>query len=290
MAKTETRTKRSAEPQTQPMDPTDPDYTSWIEEQSERETRLAREILSAWLPAGVEAGAEAKRARIPGDGPIERPPRRPSGGGGTGGGGTGGGLRPAPPLTSFFAYVNSRPNVDWNTCGQAAVASMVDFYGKDLGIPKSGAHWPHGAAIDRVKAVGFGPDVIFGWGTTPNRIRDALNHFGVPAQAHSSGLFFSGWPTLWNRLLAYVYYSAIPVPVLVDMGMLGGSAFGAHWPILWKMEYSSTGMRLTLGNWSQSWMSQPIPSERFLEAWACRHLPLGFNHAAIYTGTPKVSF
>lgn len=204
---------------------------------------------------------------------------------------TSGGTSPATPLSSFFAYVNSRPGKDWNTCGQAAVASMVDFHGKDLQLPRgSDGHWADGQAIDKVIDSGFGSDVVFGWGTSPGRIQAALQHFGVAAEGRSSGLFFSGWTTEWNRLLAYVYYSAIPVPVLVDMGALGASAYGAHWPILWSMQYSSSGMLMHLANWSGSWNSLPIPSEKFLEAWACRHLPYGYNHAAVYTGRPRVSF
>ena len=199
---------------------------------------------------------------------------------------TPGGVRPTPPLQGFYAYVNSRPE-DWNTCGQAAIASMLDYYHVDLGIPRTnGTHWSSGEAIDRVKALGFGPDVVVGWGTTPDRIKNALVSCGVPAEVGHSGLFFNGWPHEWNRLLAYVYYSAIPVPVLVDSGMLGGPAFSAHWPIVWKMEYSSSGMRLYLGNWS----SAPVSQDLFLQAWAARQLPLGMNHAAVYTGKPKIRF
>lgn len=45
------------------------------------------------------------------------------------GGGEGSGMATALQLTSFHAYVNSRPGVDWNTCGQAAIASIADYHG-----------------------------------------------------------------------------------------------------------------------------------------------------------------
>jgi hypothetical protein len=216
------------------------------------------------------------------------------GGGDGDGGGTGGGLvtGAAQPLASFYSYINSRPGVDWNTCGQAAIASMLDFYGRDLGLQRGpNGHWDAGAAIDKVKGDGYGPDAPFGWGSTPGRIRDALQHYGVPASTGSSGFFFSGWAEQWNRLLAYVYYSAIPIPVLIDTGAVGGPAFGGHWTILWKMQYSTSGMLLYFGSWGSGWMSQPVPVETFLQAWAARHLPNDtLHHAAVYTGTPRIWF
>lgn len=231
------------------------------------------------LVARVAAPASDEARAVAGGGPVT--PGRPGSSS----------VQPAKPLDTFWAYVNGGRDADWNTCGQAAIASMLDYYHADLGIPRTrGTHWSTWDAIDRVKELGFGPDVVFGWGTTPDRIKNALTSLGVGADVGHSGLFFSGWAEQWNRLLAYVYYSAIPVPVLVDMGMLGGPGFSAHWPIVWRMDYSASGMRLHLANWSPSWTSNPIPQEKFLQAWAARQLPLGMNHAAVYTGKPRIRF
>jgi len=32
-------------------------------------------------------------------------------------------------LDYVHAYRNYRPDVDWNTCGQAAIATITDFWG-----------------------------------------------------------------------------------------------------------------------------------------------------------------
>jgi hypothetical protein len=249
------------QPQTQPMDPADPEVLDWMRGRQETERRAvtASDSLKLLIPRNGD-----------GDG---------DGDGGGGGGGGGGGA--PPPLSSFHAYCNCRANVDWNTCGQAATASLTDFHHKDpYSLPRPGGFWDDGTVIDAIKNGGFGPDVVFGWGTTPDRIRDALRSYGLNAQSGHSGLFFSDWPTQWNSLLFSVYYYRQPAAVLVDIGMLGGPAFGAHWPIAWRMDYTPSGMRVHLANMG-SWVSQPM-QDQFLQAWQCRQLPYGFNHAAVY--------
>lgn len=254
----------------------------WLEEQRaaqiEAAAQLAGHLVPDDEPAGVQP-APATASLLGGpitDGDDELPRRR-----------TPRGL-PVSPLSSFYAYVNGRPGVDKTTCGQAAIGSMLDFHGKDpFDLPETNGHWRSGEIIDALKNAGYGPDVLGGvFGTSPGRIRDALRAYTVPGvKSGSSGLFFSGWADEWNRLLAYVYYSALPVPVLVV-----ASGLGAHWPIVWKMERTGSEMMLYLANWSSTWGPTPMRQSDFLTRWACGHLPLGFNHAAVYCGRPKITF
>lgn len=74
-----------------------------------------------------------------------------------------------PPISNFYAYTG----VGWNTCGQAAIASMLDYLGKDpFGLPRvvrgsdGRMHWDNRAIINALQSAGFGPDVVFGFGTT----------------------------------------------------------------------------------------------------------------------------
>jgi hypothetical protein len=86
--------------------------------------------------------------------------RRPDGNGGNGGGGGGAGQGQ---LTSFHAYVNLRPDVDWNTCNQAAIVGITDYHALNpYNLPRVGQYWDDGAAIDAVINGGFGSDVLFG--------------------------------------------------------------------------------------------------------------------------------
>ena len=185
-------------------------------------------------------------------------------------------------LENFHAYRNYRSGVDWNTCGQAAIASIADFHGRDpysLPRPNTGndgrQHWNDGQIIDTIVAAGYGPDVVFGWGTTGGRIRDALSSYGRTASVGHSGLFSAGWKELWNNLRGYVR-AGLPVPVLIDLGALpGGPSWTAHWPIV----HAIRDGRVHLGNCSWA----PVVDEStFLRAWHCWFLPYGFNHCAVY--------
>jgi hypothetical protein len=184
----------------------------------------------------------------------------------------------------LHCYRNSRPGVDWNTCGQAAIATIADYWGRNpYGLPRNTPdasnglyYWNDGQAIDAVKNGGFGPDVIFGWGTTGGRIRDALRSYGLGAQVGYSGFFSWGWEGLWNSLQIYLTYNH-PVPVMVDIGALNGPSFGVHWAIAYKY----TGGRVYLGNMGGSWNSSPTANQ-FLSAWHCWFLPYGFNHCGVY--------
>jgi hypothetical protein len=182
-------------------------------------------------------------------------------------------------------YRNRRAGIDWNTCGQAAIATMVDYWGLDpWGLPRSQFdwrdgryYWADGEAIDAVRNT-HPPDVVFGLGTTGGRIRDALVNFGLPNAAVAwSGIFSTGWEDRWRELQNYISWN-YPVPVLVDCGALGGSWYMAHWAIAYKIANG----RIYLGAMSGIGTENPTFNE-FLHAWHCWFLPPGFNHCGIYT-------
>jgi hypothetical protein len=179
-------------------------------------------------------------------------------------------------LESFHAYQNNRPEVDWNTCGQAAIASITDFHGQNpYNLPRVGAYWDDGAAIDAIINGGYGPDVVFGWGTTGGRITDALRSYGLHADVGYSGLSSAGWQDQWNTLRSYVE-QRLPVPVLLDLGSFpGGPWWTAHWAVAYRIEEG----QVYLGNCGWA----PVTDERtFLSAWHAWFLPYGFNHCAVY--------
>jgi hypothetical protein len=193
------------------------------------------------------------------------------------------------PLDYIHAYPNNRGDPDWNTCGQAAIGTMLDFYNvnpfPDLPRPDHDNrdqkdHWEKGQIIDRLKADGVGPDVIFGWGTTGGRIRDAMLKYGLTqAEVAWGGGVQSGYyrsNELWARLQEYLY-AGRPVPVLVDIGLLSGagSGFTAHWPVAYKIEDGCIYLGNGGGNSSPTF-------EEFRRAWSCIRLPDGFNFCAVF--------
>jgi hypothetical protein len=157
----------------------------------------------------------------------------------------------------------------------------MDFFGKDpYGLPRTknvggSYYWDAGQAIDAVKAAGFGPDVVFGWGTTANRIQNALKGCGLDAaESFKPGPFVqldlpipfeSAWARLQTALAADT-----PVPVLIDL-----EGFMFHWAVAYKI---ASG-KIYLGNCP--WNPSPT-KEQFRLMWLCRGLPWGFNYAAVY--------
>jgi hypothetical protein len=240
--------------QTAPIEPASREFDAWT-----RSQRFAGRDLATELAPTVPAGAPERAAEL-GPGPEAA-------------------LRS---LQNFHAYRNFRRGVDWNTCGQAAIASIADFHDRDpypLPRPVTGAdgrkHWDDGQIIDTIVAAGHGPDVVFGWGTTGGRIRDALSSYGLTASVGHSGLFSAGWKDLWHRLRSHVD-AGLPVPVLIDLGALpGGPSWTAHWPIV----HAIRDGVVHLGNCS--W-APTIDESTFLRAWHCWFLPYGFNHCAVY--------
>jgi hypothetical protein len=188
-------------------------------------------------------------------------------------------------LDYVHAYRNYRPDVDWNTCGQAAIATITDFWGINpwgLSRPwrdwRNGLYyWNDGEAIDAIRGDGFAPDVVFGLGTTGGTIRDALQHYGLTNAAVAwSGIFSTGWEDRWRELIDYLAWE-YPVPVLVDCGALDGPWWTAHWAIAYKIadDIVYLGAMDGIGN--------PTPtSSEFLQAWHCWFLPAGFNHCGVY--------
>jgi hypothetical protein len=188
-------------------------------------------------------------------------------------------------LDYIHCYRNYRANVDWNTCGQAAIATMVDFWKfdpwglpRDRHDPRTGTgHWDDGVAIDAVIGDGFKPDVVLGLGTTGGTVRNALQYYGLSDAAVAwSGAFSAGWEDRWRELRDYLRQD-FPVPVLLDCGALGGTWHTAHWAIALR---NAEG-RVTLGAMNGLGESNPT-EEDFLHAWHCWFLPAGLNHCGVY--------
>jgi hypothetical protein len=132
-------------------------------------------------------------------------------------------------INYLHCYVNDRPE-DWNTCGTAAIATITDYWGRnpyglwrrEFDWRNGRWYWDDGEAIDRIKNGGFGPDVVFGWGTTGGRVAEALRSYGIGASVGYSGIFSWGWENLWSSLQNYLFWNR-PVPVMIDLGAIVGT-------------------------------------------------------------------
>ncbi len=168
---------------------------------------------------------------------------------------------------------NTRASLDRDTCGQAAVATVL----ATLGVGPFAGDPPLGdaEAIDLVRAA-YPPDLPFGLGTSAGRIAAALRGHGVPARVIHAGMFGIGAAAAWDQVRARVQ-DGVPVPVCVDDGRIGGIPWGAHWAIV----IGATAERVRLGNAAPH---GELPLARFVAAWRCRQLPWPYDCCAVLAG------
>lgn len=182
-------------------------------------------------------------------------------------------------LQQLRTYRNFRKDVDWNTCGQAAIATMVDFHGLDpWSLPRTNGRWDDGAAIDAVKADGFGPDIVFGWGSSSGVIANALRHYGLAAR-NRGVLFNGGWETGWPELRNLLDRD-LPVPVLLDLGRLSGQDNVFHWAIAYG--YDDNTVHLAAVSPSRPTIA------KFRDAWRCDFIfiPLDLKFGSVLALRP----
>lgn len=182
----------------------------------------------------------------------------------------------------LHSYYSSRPYVDWNKCGQAAVATLLDYHGLNpYGLEKpvydardGRYHWDDGEIVDRIKA-DFPPDYFLGlFGTSGGRIRDALVSGGLEAESVSSRDDSAG-RRIWEEVKRSVS-AGLPVIVIMDRGKLGGRPFAAHWGVVYRVENST----VRLANCKNC---DTVPEARFLRAFHCGFMPPKFNHCAVFS-------
>lgn len=182
----------------------------------------------------------------------------------------------------LHSYGGTRPLADFNTCGQAAVAAVLDFHGLNpYGLDRpvydekdGGYHWRDDLVVDRIKEC-FPPDNFFGlFGTSGHRVAEALAGAGMEVHvAHSKDP--EAGREIWEDVKRWAS-AGLPVVVIMDRGQLGGRPFTAHWGVVYRVANSEVHLANSKGT--------PVVSEaRFLRAFRCRFMPAAFNHCAVFS-------
>jgi hypothetical protein len=182
----------------------------------------------------------------------------------------------------LHSYHSSRPRVDWNRCGQAAVATLLDYHGLDpYGLKKPNydeidgrLHWVDGEIIDRI-CEDFPPNNVFGvFGTTPAQLAKALRFAGLEASWAASMNRGKGRQKVWEEVKRSVE-AGLPVIVSMDMGKLGDPHLRTHWGVIYRIDdsyvYLANAKNLTM-----------VPEARFLRAFECWFMLPRFHHCAVF--------
>ncbi len=187
-------------------------------------------------------------------------------------------------LDYLHSYFSSRRPRDWNRCGQAAVATLLDYHGREpysldrpVFDPRDGGHhWNDADIIDRVVA-DHPPDHLFGLlGTTGERISRALDDSGLTTLVAATTSPTEG-RCLFERIRKSLARGE-PVITIVDRGKLGGRPFAPHWAVVYGA--GETGVRLA----NTSGVSV-VPYEQFMKAFRCSFMPASLRHCAIFVSS-----
>lgn len=185
----------------------------------------------------------------------------------------------------FHSYYSSRSLKGWNTCGQAATAAILDFYGLDpFGLqrsvydPRDGRyHWRDAEAIEAIRKQ-FPPDCLGGLcGTKPHQIRDALAHGGIEAQVRYTA-DAEQQDQIWEAIRASVA-DRHPVITIMDRTRLSGKPFVAHWAIVHKFSGRTVHIANTTG-------LKTVSERDYLKAFRCWYMPREFRNCAIFPVPP----
>jgi hypothetical protein len=182
----------------------------------------------------------------------------------------------------LHSYHSSRPRAAWNGCGQAAVATLLDYHGLDpYGLKKPiydekdrRHHWTSDEIIGRIREE-FPPNHLFGlFGTKPGQLVKALRSAGLEASWSAAQNEGEGRQKIWKEVRRSVE-SDLPVIVMMDMGKLGGRPLSAHWGVVYWIEDST----VHLANTKNVAM---VPEPLFLRAFACWFMPGRFHYCGVF--------
>lgn len=184
-------------------------------------------------------------------------------------------------LSYYYGYDNYSQS-ESNTCGQAVIASAVDFYGLNPYNLQKNYKGPEGR-------LHFVPDEILGniyqnFGPTLNlvtfreTIRIALANYGLKSDEAYAGVIDNG-ENAKADLKSWIAKYQLPVIVLLDQGskMFGSniSNYTPHWCTVFAYDdnnvYIGTwGGEVITANWQD-----------FMDAWHCWFLPYPNNYYMI---------
>jgi hypothetical protein len=174
-----------------------------------------------------------------------------------------------------------------NTCGPAALGTLIDYYNINIsGLerkvfdPKDGKyHFDTIEIIDRIcddKQAHDLPGSI----TTPNKMEAGLKFYGFSkVSIGHSGFGNIGWGDLYGHVKKWLQHNC-PVICLIDCGKLkDGPWFNLHYVVVYGIDNQNN---VLFTGWSRQ---SKMDEATFLSAWSCNNINLGtglFSHTAIF--------
>jgi hypothetical protein len=166
-----------------------------------------------------------------------------------------------------------------NDCAQAAIATMVEFFGIGVHaeIPRNqhdsfnGRNYPDNEGFVDAIWRDYPTNAAFNWWTWKDQLKDALNGYGLRSGIGYAGAFGNGQEE-WNNVYKWLQ-AGYPVVVLIDVNPILGK-WGYHYTVL----YNFDGTNVHLSNMGSH---SSVPWNTFMEAWHCGSIPYPNNFVYI---------
>ncbi len=188
------------------------------------------------------------------------------------------GPAPSPLAQSFYSYSNLKTQEN-ETCGQAALATLLDYFGLNpFNLPRLRGQdgRPHfenetfvGALVRR-----YPPAKILSFRcTTPEQIENALLECGLHCERSAPDAYSDGQESR-AELTDWIRKHRLPVLTLLDMPKLWPEHYKAY-TLHWGVIYSVGASGVAMASWHQNWA---IEWPRFMASWHCGGLWAGLNY------------
>lgn len=153
-------------------------------------------------------------------------------------------------MNAIFQYTNSDGKDASNTCGQAAIATLLTYWGLRQADKTNGLVRMVERSVppDGIKWLGFN-------GTTAARLEWGLGRYGLKhtwVGASGGGRGDHGYRARSREELKKWVAAGYPVMVMVDVGQAGWGVSGLHWTVVYA--YDDDNVYLT--NWSPEGTTQ----------------------------------
>lgn len=195
-------------------------------------------------------------------------------------------------IQPIYAYNNVASNIEDQrvSCGQAAIASLFDYYNvspyslqrTQMSQVDGKNHYPN-TLVEHVMKDHPPASILNFRFTTREIILHALKSRGISTSESYAAAFGDG-TTEWSNLKKWLLKQRRPVLVLIDLHDLSkkSNVMGNYpnWYALhWAFVYGFTNTHVQISSWERTFS---VPIEAFMAGWHCKGLPYPNNFYAIY--------
>lgn len=184
----------------------------------------------------------------------------------------------------MYSYDNLEGALYNNTCGIAAICSVVDFYDLNpFGLkrtvkgPDNRLHYNNQEFLSKMLSL-FPLTTVFNLKFTKGeQILQALRYFGIRCEEAYPEAFSNGEDVKIN-LINYLQQKKRPIIALLDLKDMALTS--ENWQLHWGILFNCGNSGISMASWHEVYR---ISWDNFMHGWHCKNLPYPNNFYHIYT-------